>query len=335
MLNEWLQHIEFTYPWVLGLVLLLPLLVYEYIRRNNRSQASMLVTTTHFIETTKSIKTSLLHLPFVIRCFTLVFLIVAMAMPRLKFTEDQTEGNGIDIVLCFDISGSMTEKDFQPSRLEAAKAVAQQFVSQRPGDRIGVVIFSGVSFTLCPITTDHNAVASQIQNISSGYLQEEGTAIGSGLATSVDRLRTSKSNSKVVILLTDGVDVGGSVPPDIAKEMAKQYGIKVYTIGVGSEKEIDEVVSTPLGDIIQKRKLEFNEGLLEDIAKSTGGQYFHATDNAALQKIYESINQLEKSKIKVTSYSRYTNEFLPWLIAGIIFLFFEIILRYTVFKKFP
>ncbi|HRI22814.1 MAG TPA: VWA domain-containing protein [Panacibacter sp.] len=335
MLKQWLQHIEFAYPWVLGSLFLLPLLVYEYLRRNNRLQASMLVTTTHFIETTKSIKTSLLHLPFVMRCFALIFLIVAMAMPRLKFTEEQTEGNGIDIVLCFDISGSMTEKDFQPNRLDAAKAVAEQFVSQRPGDRIGVVIFSGVSFTLCPITTDHNAVAAQIQNIESGYLQEEGTAIGSGLATSIDRLRTSKSNSKVVILLTDGVDVGGSVPPDIAKEMAKQYGIKVYTIGVGSEKEIDEVVNSPLGRITQTRKLEFNEGLLEDLAKATGGQYFHATDNAALQKIYESINQLEKSKIKVTTYNRYTNEFLPWIIGGIIFLLLEIILRYTVFKKFP
>ncbi len=335
MLNQWFQHIEFAYPWVLGLLFLLPILTYEYTRRYRRSRASMLVTTTHFIEGTKSIKTSLLHLPFLCRCFALLFLIVAMAMPRLKFTEDQTEGEGIDIVLCFDISGSMTEPDFQPNRLEAAKAVAAKFVMQRPGDRIGLVIFSGVSFTLCPVTTDHNAVLTQIQNVESGYLQEEGTAIGSGLATSIDRLRSSKSNSKVVILLTDGVDVGGSVPPDVAKEMAKQYNIKVYTIGVGSEKEIDEVVQSPLGPVKQKRKLEFNEGLLKDLAQSTGGQYFHATDNDALQKIYDSINQLEKSKIKVTSYNRYTNEFLPWVFAGIIFLLLEIILRYTAFKKFP
>ena len=335
MLNEWLQHIEFKYPWVLGLLFLLPILTYEYTRRYRRSKASMLVTTTHFIQGTKSIKTTLLHLPFVCRCFALVFLIVAMAMPRLKFQEDQTEGEGIDIVLCFDISGSMTEADFQPNRLEAAKAVASKFVEQRPGDRIGLVIFSGVSFTLCPITTDHNAVLAQLQNVESGYLQEEGTAIGSGLATSIDRLRTSKSNSKIVILLTDGVDVGGSVPPDVAKQMAKQYNIRVYTIGVGSENEVDEVVQSPLGPVRQKRKLEFNEGLLKDISQTTGGQYFHATDNDALQKIYESINQLEKTKIKVTSYNRYTDAFLPWLIAGIAFLLLEIILRYTAFKKFP
>ncbi len=176
---------------------------------------------------------------------------------------------------------------------------------------------------------------SQIQNIQSGYLQEEGTAIGSGLATSVDRLHLSKSQSKVVILLTDGVDVGGSVPPDLAKQMANQYKIKVYTIGVGSEKEIEEVIESPLGRITQKRKLEFNEGLLKDLAKSTGGQYFHATDNEALQKIYNSINQLEKTKIKLTSYNRYTSKFLPWVIAAIFFLVFEIVLRYTVLKKFP
>ncbi len=288
MLNEWLQHIEFAYFWVLGLLFLLPILIYEYIRRNKRAQASMVITTTHFIENTKSIKTSLLHVPFVLRCLGLICFIVAMAWPRLKYTEEQTEGEGIDIVLCFDISGSMTEQDFQPNRVEAAKAVAEQFVQQRPGDRIGIVIFSSVSFTLCPITTDHNAVLSQIENIQSGYLQEEGTAIGSGLATSVDRLRKSKSKNKVVILLTDGVDVGGSVPPDMA-----------------------------------------------NLALSTGGQYFHATDNDALQKIYTSINQLEKTKIKLTAYNRYTNEFLPWLIAGIILLFLEITLRYTIFKKFP
>ena len=335
MLNEWLQHIEFTYPWVLGLLFLVPILIFEYARRNKRAQASMLITTTHFIEETKSIKTSLIHLPFVLRCLSLICLIVAMAMPRLKYTEEQTEGEGIDIVICFDISGSMTEQDFQPNRLEAAKSVAEQFVQGRRGDRIGIVIFSSLSFTLCPITTDHNAVLTQIKNIQSGYLEEEGTAIGSGLATSVDRLRSSKSKSKVVILLTDGVDVGGSVPPDLAKAMAQKYGVRIYTIGIGSEKEINEVVESPLGQITEKRKLEFNEGLLKDLASSTAGQYFHATDNDALRKIYDSIDQLEKSKIKVTAYNHYTNEFLPWLAAGIALLLLEIIFRYTIFRKFP
>jgi Ca-activated chloride channel family protein len=258
-----------------------------------------------------------------------------MALPRLKYTEQQTEGEGIDIVLCFDISGSMLAKDFQPNRLEAAKKVAQQFVQQRPGDRIGIVIFSSASFTLCPITPDHNAVLTQIGNIESGYLQEEGTAIGSGIATSVDRLRHGKSKSKVIILLTDGVDVGGAVPPDIAKQMARQFGIKIYSIGIGSDKEISEVIESPLGNVTQTRKLEYNENLLKDIAQITGGQYFQATDNAALEKIYASINRLEKSKIELKTYEHFTNKFLPFLLTGIILLALETLLRYTVFRKFP
>ncbi|CAN5238159.1 VWA domain-containing protein [soil metagenome] len=336
MISKWFQHIEFAYPWVLALLMLLPLIIFYHMRNNRRQHASMLVTTTHFIEGAGNIKTALLRLPFIIRCLAIICLIVAMALPRLKYTEQLTEGEGIDIVLCFDISGSMLAKDFKPNRLEAAKIVAQQFVQQRPGDRIGVVIFSSASFTLCPITPDHNAVLMQINNVQSGMLQEEGTAIGSGLAASVDRLRSSKSKSKIIILLTDGVDVGGSVPPDLAKQMAKQYGIKVYTIGIGSDKEINEQVETPLGGTVtQTRKLEFNEALLKDIAQTTGGQYFQATDNEALQKIYNSINLLEKSKIQTTTYDHYTNKFLPFLIAAIVLLFIEMILKYTVLRKFP
>ncbi len=335
MLTNWFQQIEFAYSWVLALLLIIPVLIYEYIRRSKKQQASMLVTTTHFIQGVKSIKTASLHLPFVLRCLGLICLIIALARPQKKFTETQTEGEGIDIVLCFDISGSMTEKDFQPNRLEASKNVAMQFVNDRPGDRIGVVIFSNLSFTLCPLTTDHTTVLSQIQNIQSGYLQDEGTAIGSGLATSVDRLRYSKSKSKIVVLLTDGVDFGGAIPPDLAMQMAKYYNIKVYTIGVGSEKEIDEVVESPLGPVVQHKKLEFNEALLKNLAAQTNGQYFHATDKEALQKIYASINQLEKSKVETTTYNRYTDKYFPWLLAGFIFIFLEVVLRYTVFKKFP
>lgn len=335
MLTKWFQHITFAYPWIFGLLLLLPILIYEYMLRIRRSQASMLVTTTHFVEDVRTIKTALLHVPFILRCLALLCLIVALARPQLKFSEQQTTGEGIDIVLCFDISGSMTEKDFQPNRLEASKDVATQFVQGRQGDRIGIVIFSNLSFTLCPITTDMNTVVQQIQNIQSGYLQDEGTAIGSGLATSVDRLRNSKSKTKIIILLTDGVDFGGAISPDIARDMAKAYGIKVYTIGVGSEKEITEVVNTPFGPMTQRKKLEFNESLLQDLAQQTGGQYFHATDKSALEKIYASINQLEKSKVEITTYNRFTDKYLPWLLAGLSLLLIEIVLRYTVFRKFP
>ena len=335
MLNNWFQHIEFAYPWVFTLLILLPILIYEYIRRNRRNSASLLITTTHFIKQPRTFKNVFFHFPFVLRCVAIVCLVVALARPRIKFTEEQNEGEGIDIVLCFDISGSMTEKDFLPSRLEASKSVATQFVEGRPGDRIGIVIFSNLSFTLCPVTVDHTAVLNQINNIQSGYLQDEGTAIGSGLATSVDRLRNDKTKTKIIILLTDGVDFGGTISPDIAASMAKTYGIKIYTIGVGSEQEIEETVDSPFGPVTQKKKLEFNEDLLKMLAQTTGGQYFHATDENALQKIYASINTLEKSKIQVTTYNRYTDEYLPWLLAALSLLIAEMILRYTVFKKFP
>ena len=335
MLKSWFLHIEFAYPWVLTLLILLPVLIYEYGLRNRRQRASMLVTTTHFVHHSHSPKIMLRHLPFVFRCLSLLCLIVALARPRQKFTEDRYTGEGIDIVLCFDISGSMTEKDFLPNRLEAAKEVATQFVQQRPGDRIGITIFSNLSFTLCPVTTDHNAVLAQINNIQSGYLQDEGTAIGSGLATSVDRLRNNKTKTKIVVLLTDGVDFGGTISPDIARDMAKLYGIKVYTVGVGSEKEIQVAVDSTFGHMTQTKKLEYNEALLQNLAQATGGQYFHALDKDALQKIYESINRLQKSKIEVTAYNRFTDKYMPWLIAGLSLLLLEILLRYSVFRKFP
>ncbi len=295
----------------------------------------MLVTTTHFVQQPRTFKNVFFHLPFVLRCLALVCLIVALARPRQKFTEEQDTGEGIDIVLCFDISGSMMERDFLPNRLEAAKEVAAEFVQKRTGDRIGIVIFSNLSFTLCPVTIDHSAVLNQINNIQSGYLQDEGTAIGSGLATSVDRLRNNTTKTKIVILLTDGVDFGGTVSPDIARDMAKVYGIKVYTIGMGSDKEIEVSVDTPFGPVRQKKRMEYNEELLKMLAQTTGGQYFHAVDQAALQKIYASINSLEKSKIEVTTFNRYTDKFAPWIIAALVLLITEMILRFTVFRKFP
>lgn len=335
MLYQWFENITFANKEALSLLLIIPILAFWYYGNIQKRQASMLITTTHFLNSIRTFKTWFQHFPFVLRCLALACLVIALARPQHKFTEQQTEGEGIDIVLCFDISGSMTEKDFIPSRLEASKEVAEAFVDERPGDRIGVVIFSRQSFTLCPITTDKATVLSQIANIKSGYLEEEGTSIGSGLATSVDRLKDQKTKTRIIILLTDGVDFGGLIPPDIAKEMAKLYKIKVYTIGVGSEKEIDEQVQTPYGNMTNHKKLEFNEGLLKNIAAETGGQYYHATDEDALKKIYASINKLEKSRIKITTYEHSSEEFLPWLLAAIGLLFSEAILRYTFFKKFP
>ncbi len=335
MITAWWQHIEFQWPWVLALLLFLPIMIWEYLRKKASREAAMTVTTTHFLEGTKSIKASMIHLPFIFRCLAIFLLVIALARPREKFTEEQTNGEGIDMVLCFDISGSMTATDFKPNRLEAAKEVAEDFVAHRTGDRIGVVIFSSVSFTLCPITPDLDAVQAQIRNIQSGYLQEEGTAIGSGLATSVDRLRSGKAKSKVIILLTDGVDIGGMIPPDIAVKMANLYHVKIYAIGIGSDKEINEVIQSPLGNITEKRKLEFNEGLLQNIAAQTGGQYFHASDKTALTHIYKSIDELEKTKVEVTTYHHYTEKYFPLLLLALGFLVLDFVLRFTVFRKFP
>lgn len=323
MIINWLNHTDFAYPWILLLLILLPLLAYWYFRGKRKNKAAIALTTVKFINRTRSLKAKMIHIPFFLRLIALGCLIIALARPRTKFTQTETTGKGIDIVLCFDISGSMTERDFVPNRLEAAKAVATQFVKSRQGDRIGITIFSNISFTLCPVTSDYNMVLQQISTINSGYLDEQGTAIGSGLATSIDRLRHSKAKSKVVILLTDGVDFGGKISPDIATAMAKTYGIRVYTIGVGSNKKVED------------RQLEFNPELLQNIARQTGGQYFQAESKETLSKVYQSIGELEKSDIKITTYNRYEEQYLPYLITGLIFIFVEMLLRLVVFRKFP
>ncbi|MDE1192451.1 MAG: VWA domain-containing protein [Arachidicoccus sp.] len=329
MLIDWFKNIDFAYPWVLSLLILLPLIAMEYFRRQKKVRSNIIVTTTHFIATAKTFRTTFFFLPFILRMLALFCLIIALARPRMQFTETETTGKGIDIVLCFDVSGSMTTRDIPPTRIDAAKEVATEFVHARVGDRIGIVIFSNISFTLSPVTTDYNMVLNAIQNIRSGYLEESGTAIGSGLATSVDRLHQSQAKSKIIILLTDGVDFGGKISPDIAISMAKTYGIKIYTIGIGTTHVNDN------GQSDAQAGLEYNPDLLKNIAKQTGGQFFQAKDKDALENIYANINQLEKSDIKITSYNRYEEKFLPWLLIALILVFVEEILRLTVFRRFP
>ena len=279
-------------------------------------------------------KTGLRHLLFVLRLLAIIFIITALARPQTMYEEQNTEGEGVDIVLCIDVSGSMTAQDLTPNRLEAAKKVAIDFVNKRVTDRIAVVIFSGESFTQCPLTTDHPVLISAIENIRNGLL-EDGTAIGSGLGTSVDRLRTSKSKSRVVILLTDGENNGGLIDPETAKEIAKAFQIKVYTIGVGTDGYAPQPVNTPMGVVMQQGKVSIDEKLLKQIANETGGKYFRAKDNEGLTGIYAEINQLEKSKVEISNRTRTTEKFFPFVIAALALLFFEMLLKLTVFKKFP
>ncbi len=333
MLFDYFTNIEFTQPYVFVLFALIPVLIFWYFKTNNRRSSSVQVSTTA-AKGMGTWKTTFRHLPFICRLFCFAFLITALANPQTKNEEKNAEGEGIDIVLCIDVSGSMTAQDLTPNRLEAAKNVAVDFVNRRPTDRIGIVIFSGESFTQCPLTTDKAVLIQAIQNIHSGLL-EDGTAIGSGLSTSVDRLRTSKTTSKIVVLLTDGENNGGLIDPKTAKEIAKAFGIKVYTIGVGTDGLAPQPVQTALGVQMQSVKVSIDEKLLKQIADETGGRYFRAKDNDGLSEIYTTIDALEKSKVEITTTTRVTDKFLPFAIGAALFLLLEILLRYLVFRKFP
>ncbi|MEP6746408.1 MAG: VWA domain-containing protein [Bacteroidota bacterium] len=335
MAFDYFKNIIFGQPWMLLLFAVLPLLVWWHLRKQSGRQASVLISSLSKVKGIRSWKTTLRHLPFICRLLCISCIILALARPQTRNDEELVSGEGVDIVLAIDVSGSMLAQDFTPNRMEAAKEVAANFVANRPTDRIGIVIFSGESFTLCPLTTDQNVLKTQIYNIQSGLL-EDGTAIGSGLATSVDRLRSSKSKSKVIILLTDGENNGGQIPPLTAKELAKATGVKVYTIGVGTEGFAQTPMQTQTGAVVmQKEKVNIDEKLLTQIAVETGGKYFRAKDNESLRNIYTEIDKLEKSKIEVTALKRYSEKFFPFAIAALAFLLTEMVFRFTVFKKFP
>lgn len=333
MLFDFFKNISFGQPWFFLLLVLVPVLAVWYFYKNNSRQAAVIISDSS-ADGLSSWKTAFRHFPFVLRLLAIVLIIIALARPQNVYEEQNAEGEGVDIVLCIDVSGSMTAQDLKPNRLEAAKSVAIDFVNKRLTDRIGIVIFSGESFTQCPITTDHRVLISAIENIRNGLL-EDGTAIGSGLGTSVDRLRTSKTKSKVVILLTDGENNGGLIDPETAKEIAKSFQVKVYTIGVGTDGYAPQPVNTPMGVVMQQGKVSIDEKLLKEIAAETGGKYFRAKDNEGLAGIYDEINSLEKSKVEITTRTRYTEKFYPFILAALSLLFIELVLRFTVFRKFP
>ncbi|MEO8853061.1 MAG: VWA domain-containing protein [Ginsengibacter sp.] len=334
MVFDYFSDITFGQPWLLLLFLIIPFLVWWKFTKGRKQVAAISVSSTKGLAGSKSWKNAIQQFPFVLRILALSCIIIALARPQTKYEETQTEGQGIDIILAIDVSGSMTAQDFQPNRMEAAKKVAEDFVDSRPSDRIGVVIFAGESFTQCPLTTDHYVLKTQIEQIRNGLL-EDGTAIGSGLATSVDRLRNSKAKSKVIILLTDGINNGGLIDPSTALEIAKTFHVKVYTIGVGTDGYAPTPVSTPMGIVMQNQKVSIDETLLKNIAQQTGGKYFRATDNSSLQNIYKEIDKMEKSKVEITTFHRYTEKFYPFIFAAMALLLLEITLRYTLFKKFP
>ena len=322
-------------PEYLYILLVIPLLIVWYWFRNKKSTAELRFSGIQaFDGIAPSPKTWLIHGLFVLRIFAISLIAIALARPQSISTKQNVHIEGIDIVMSIDVSGSMLARDFKPDRLEAAKEVAAEFIAKRPNDRVSLVIFSGEAFTQVPLTTDHQMITNIFSEVKSGMI-EDGTAIGDGLATSVSRLQNSDAISKVIILITDGVNNSGSVDPISAAEMAHMFGIRVYTIGIGSMGTAPYPVQTAFGIQMQQMQVQIDEELLEKIAGMTGGRYFRADNNKKLKEIYKEIDTLEKSKIDIQEFRKKHEAFVPFALLALVLFTLEIILRYVVFRRFP
>jgi Ca-activated chloride channel family protein len=326
---EW----EFAHKELLWLLLLLPALLGWYAWRYWKRQAVMSYSTLQFVGNKTGLKSYLIHSLFAFRLIAIALLIVALARPQSSSSWQDIKTEGIDIVIAMDISGSMLSRDFEPDRLEASKAVAEEFIRSRPDDRIGLVVYSGESFTQCPLTTDHEKLINLFQELQNGMIKD-GTAIGMGLANAVNRLKESDAKSKVVILLTDGENNMGAIPPITAAEIASTFGVRVYTIGVGTKGQ----APTPVIDMFQRRRYQMmdvniDEETLTKIADLTGGKYFRATDNASLESIYAEIDRMEKTVIEETQYEKRYEEFFPLALLALGVLALEYLLRKFIFQS--
>ena len=328
---------EFAQPKILWFLLLLVPLVAYYIYRSLQGGAAITVSTTESVKgAPKSWRYFLRHIPFALRIVSLSLIIIAIARPQSAEHYTNTTTEGIDIVLAVDVSTSMLAKDFTPDRLSVAKDVAADFISDRTGDRLGIVVFAGESFTQSPLTTDQSALQTMLGRITSGVI-EDGTAIGNGLATSINRLRESDAKSKVVILLTDGVNNRGEISPLTAAQIAKDLGIKVYTIGIGKQGTAPYPLFDERGrevDVVEM-KVEIDEKILREIASLTGGEYFRATNKQTLQAVYDKINTLEKSTVEVENRTLFHDLFLPFVLWALVALLLEFIIEKILLKRIP
>lgn len=324
----------FAHPWIFLLLLLIPLFVYLYIRRRRRPATFTLSTSGAFRGMKRSLRSRLTWIPFALLQIAYACMVAALARPQSFSTSSSSETEGINIMLSVDISGSMLARDLKPNRVEAAKTVASEFIASREHDNIGLVVFAGESFTQCPLTTDHAVLLNLLSKVDIGFL-EDGTAIGDGLATAVTRLKDQPGESKVVILLTDGTNNAGTIDPMTAAEIAKSFGIRVYTIAVGTMGEAPYPVMTDFGIEYQMMPVEIDETSLRSIASTTGGSFFRATDNRSLEEIYSEIDQMEKIKLEVHSYTQRAEHFMPWLCAALLCLFGAVLLRTAVFRTMP
>jgi Ca-activated chloride channel homolog len=325
------NDISFANPEFFWAMLFIPILLVWYILRNRKLQGSIKITS---LNTFSDLKTNISrHSIIALRCLGLAALITAIARPQTSLSWQNVTTEGIDIVIALDISGSMLAEDFRPNRLEASKDVAMDFIAERPNDRIGLVIYGGESFTQCPLTSDHDVLLNLFGGIQNGMI-EDGTAIGMGLATAVNRLKDSEAKSKVVILLTDGSNNSGSIPPVTAAEIAREFGVRVYTVGVGSMGEARMPFQDQFGRIqYQNVPVRIDEKTLKDIASIADGKYFRATDKNKLENIYKEIDKLEKSKINVTDYKKKSEHFWPFASLAAALLLIEFLLKNIIFKS--
>ncbi|KAA6343201.1 hypothetical protein EZS27_009107 [termite gut metagenome] len=320
--------------YLLLLLLLIPYIVW-YIMRRKKSEATLQVSDTQVYATTaKSYKIYLLHLPFVLRIIALTLILIVLARPQTTSSRQSTEVEGIDIMLAIDVSTSMLAEDLKPNRLEAAKDVAATFINGRPNDNIGITVFAGESFTQCPLTVDHTVLLNLFSGIKCGII-EDGTAVGMGIANAVTRLKNSKAKSKVIILLTDGTNNRGDISPLTAAEIAKSFGIRVYTIAVGTNGTAPYPYPTANGIQYLNVPVEIDEKTLTQIAINTNGNYFRATSNSKLKEVYSEIDKLEKTKFNVTEYSKRYEEYRLFALLAFLCLFMEIVLRNSILKKIP
>ncbi len=327
---------RFANPHLLWLLTILVPLIALYVYRTLRGGASITISTTRSLEKTpRTARYYLRHLPFILRCLALALLIVALARPQTSHQNRTSTTEGIDIVLAMDVSGSMLARDFEPDRISAAREVAGKFINDRPNDRIGLVVFAGESFTQSPLTTDKSSLLTLLGQIRSGII-EDGTAIGNGLATAINRLKESTAKSKVVILLTDGVNNSGQIAPQTAAEIAQTYGIKVYTIGVGTRGTAPYPAYDAWGHLVfQPMKVEIDEQILTDIATQTGGAYFRATDKTSLSEIYDQINTLEKTEIETNEFVSYDELAVPFMLWALLLLVTEFIIKNLWLRRIP
>jgi Ca-activated chloride channel family protein len=329
-------NIQFLHPEFFLLLLLLPLVAWRYLRRRRQHYPTLRMPSLQSVQGIGGWRARLrIALP-VLRALAFVALVVALARPQQVFKEETVDAEGIDIMMVLDLSSSMLAQDFKPDRLAVCKRVAAEFIDKRPYDRIGLAVFAGEAFTLCPLTTDHRVLKGFLQQADCGML-EDGTAIGMGLATAVARLEDSEAESKVVILLTDGVNNAGYISPLMAAQIAQQKGVKVYAIGAGTTGEALTPVSRRSDGryIFGLAQVKIDDELLEEIAQMTGGEYYRATSPESLKQIYDTIDSLEKTKMEIEVFKRYSEAFHPLVFLGILLLALEALLRYTILKTIP